>query len=290
MTAYFRDPHVVSLRYRIERSEGVTFGDDIGPIERELDAFRLSVTHETATAHMKEHYATERGAREVVERYLRPWEIYEAVRPMGTGVKFSFLEAEIVDRDPPPIYATARAAPTIGSHAWAEVVRELRFPDLPEAFAVSSAVEVMWTLYERYLKGRDRLLPMAYTCLTRFRYGSGGNKEAASRYHVSRNVLNKLGRLSSESGDETTARKWVSGRPPQPLSDREKEWVEDAVSTHLQSRAVCLQSRRRVAEDHNEALAGVVVSSNGLIDRSALKVFLERPFPWSCIKPEQWGS
>jgi hypothetical protein len=32
------------------------------------------------------------------------------------------------------------------------------------------------------------------------------------------------------------------------------------------------------------------VSSNGLIDRSALKVFLERPFPWSCIKPEQWGS
>jgi hypothetical protein len=42
-------------------------------------------------------------------------------------------------------------------------------------------------------------------------------------------VLTKLRRLSSESGDETTSRKWVSGRPPQPLSDREKEWVEDAV-------------------------------------------------------------
>jgi hypothetical protein len=66
MTDYFRDPHVVSLRYRIEPSEGVTFGDDTGPMEREFDAFHLSVTHETATAHMKEHYATERGAREVV--------------------------------------------------------------------------------------------------------------------------------------------------------------------------------------------------------------------------------
>ena len=159
MTDYFRDPHVFSLRYRIEPSEDVTFGDDAGPMERELDAFRLSVTHETVTAHMKEHHATERGAREVVEEYLRPWQIYEAVRPMGTGVKFSFEEAKVVDRDPPRIYATARAAPTIGSHVWAEVVRELRFPDLPEAFAMSSDVEVMWTLYEGYLQGRDRLLP-----------------------------------------------------------------------------------------------------------------------------------
>jgi hypothetical protein len=229
MTTYFRDPHVVSLRYRIERSEGVTFGDDAGPMEREFDAFRLNVTHETATAHMKEHHATEDGAWEVVEGYLRAWEIYEAVRPMGTGVKFSFEEAEVVDRDPPRIYATARATSMIGSDARVEVVRELRFPDLPEAFAMSSDVEVMWTLYEGYLNGRDRLLPMAYTCVTRFKYGAGGNKDAASRYHVSKNVLEKLGRLSTTSGDETTARKWDSRHAHQPLTDREKEWVEDAV-------------------------------------------------------------
>jgi hypothetical protein len=41
--------------------------------------------------------------------------------------------------------------------------------------------------------------------------------------------------------------------------------------------------RRRVAEDHNEALAGVVVSSSGLIYQSALKGFLASPFPQSCI-------
>src|SRR5215217_8741584 len=162
MTDYFRDSHVVSLRYRIEPSEYVTFGDDTGSIEREFDAFRLSVTHETATAHMKDHHATEDGAREVVEGYLRPWEIYEAVRPMGTGVKFTFEEAEVVDRDPPPIYATVRAVPAIGSEAWAEVVRELHLPDLPEAFAMSSDVEVMWTLYEGYPQEREPLPSMAY--------------------------------------------------------------------------------------------------------------------------------
>jgi hypothetical protein len=229
MTDYFRDPHVVSLRYRIECSEGVTFGDDTGSIEREFDAFRLSVTHETATAHMKDHHATEDAAREVVEGYLRAWEIYEAVRPMGTGVKFSFEQAEVVDRDPPPLYTTARAVPMVGSDITVKVVCELRFPDFPEAFAMSSDVEVMWTLYKNYLQGRDRLLPMAYTCLTRFKYGAGNDKEAASRYRVSSKVLKKLSRLTTTSGDETTARKWVSGRPPQPLTDREKEWVEDAL-------------------------------------------------------------
>ena len=132
MTDYFRDPHVVSLRYRIEPSKSVSFGENDGPMKREFDAFRLSVTHETATAHMKDHHATEDGAREVVEGYVRAWEIYEAVRPMGTGVKFSFAEAEVVDRDPPRIYARARAIPTIGSDARVEVVRELRFPDLPK--------------------------------------------------------------------------------------------------------------------------------------------------------------
>jgi hypothetical protein len=229
MTDYFRDPHVVSLRYRIDRSEGVTFVNDTWPIEREFDAFRLRVTHETATAHMKDHHATEEGARDVVEGQLRAWEIYEAVRPMGTGMKFSFEEAEIVDRDPPPIYATVTALPMIGSDITVEVVRELRFPDLSEEFAMSSDVEVMWTLYEGYLQGRDRLLPMAYTCLTRFKYGAGNDKAVASRYRVSRNVLIKLRELSSTLGDETTARKWVSGRSPQPLTEREKAWIEDAL-------------------------------------------------------------
>src|SRR5215217_3862166 len=229
MTEYFRAPHVDSLRYRIDRPEGVTFGNDTWPIEQEFDAFRLSVTHETATAHMKDHHATEDGAREVVEGYLRPWEIYEAVRPMGTGVKFTFEEAEVVDRDPPPIYATARSILAIGSEAWAEVVRELHLPDLPEVFAMSSDVEVMWNRYEGYLQEREPLLSMAYFCLTRFRSGAGNNKEAASRYRVSKNVLDELGKLASRSGDDTTARKWDSRHAHQPLTDTEREWVEDAV-------------------------------------------------------------
>jgi hypothetical protein len=143
-------------------------------------------------------------------------------------VRFVFDEAEVIDRDPPSPGPTATV--TLVPTPTAEVrLLEERYPDPQEDFAVSLDVEVMWTLYEGYLQGRDRLLPMAYTCLTRFTYGAGRDNEAARRYRVSRKVLKELGRLSSTSGDEMTARKWVPGHVPQPLTDRETEWVEAAI-------------------------------------------------------------
>jgi hypothetical protein len=94
------DPHVVELRYRVQYSDGVAFDTDPLPIEREFDSFRLRVTDESATAEMKTHCATEDEAREVVEAFLRPWEILEAVQPGATGLRFLFEEAEVIDRDP----------------------------------------------------------------------------------------------------------------------------------------------------------------------------------------------
>jgi hypothetical protein len=221
------DPHVVELRYRVQYSDGVAFDTDPLPIEREFDSFRLRVTDESATAEMKTHCATEDEAREVVEAFLRPWEILEAVQPGATGLRFLFEEAEVIDRDPPPLYAEVSLVPI--PQADVRLIHELRFPKLPEEFAVSPDVEVMWRLYEDYVRGRDRLLPMAYTCLTRLAYSAGGNRqEAAKKYGISKKVLTKLATLST-SGDEATARKWVPGRSPQALKDQEIDWVESAV-------------------------------------------------------------
>jgi hypothetical protein len=222
-----RDPHVVELRYRVQYSDGVAFDTDLLPIEREFDSFRLRVTDEAATAEMKAHYGTEDEAREAVEAILCPWEIFEAVRPGGTGLRFLFEEAEVIDQDPPPFYVEASLVPI--PQADVRIVRELRFPELPREFAISPDVEVMWILYEGYLRGHDRLLPMAYTCLTRFTYSVGGDEQqAAKKYGISRKILTKLSSLSS-SGDEATARKWDHRRPPQALTDQEIDWVESAV-------------------------------------------------------------
>ena len=193
------DPHVVELRYRVQYSDGVAFDEDSLPIEREFDLFRLRVTDEAATAEMKAHFATEDEAREVVEAFLRPWEIFESVQPAPTGLRFLFEESEVIDRDPPPFYVEVSLLPTI--QADVRIVRELRFPKLPKEFAVSPDVEVMWSLYEAYVRGHDRLLPMAYTCLKRLTYSVGGDRqEAAEKYRISRKVLTKPSALST-SGD-----------------------------------------------------------------------------------------
>jgi hypothetical protein len=220
------DPHVVGLRYRVQYSGGVRFDEDSLPIERDFDLFRLRVTDEAATVEMKAHLA-EDEAREVVEAFLRPWEIFESVQPASTGLRFLFEESEVIDRDPPPFYVEVSLLPTI--QADVRIVRELPFPELPKEFAVSPDVEVMWSLYEAYVRGHDRLLPMAYTCLTRLTYSVGGDRqEAAEKYRISRKVLTRLSALST-SGDEATARKWVPSRSPQALTDEEIDWVESAV-------------------------------------------------------------
>ena len=74
-TWHMRDPHVVALRYHIEHSEELTSGDNPPPIERETAAFRMRLADGVATFQMKEHHSSEDSARQVVDEYLRPWEI-----------------------------------------------------------------------------------------------------------------------------------------------------------------------------------------------------------------------
>jgi hypothetical protein len=223
------DPHVVELRYRVQHSDSVELDTDTLPLEREFDSFRLRVTAEAVTAVMTAHYVTEEEARAAVEAVLYPWEIYEAVNPRATGLSFTFEECEMVDRDPPAFYIEASVEPTLRAEMGIQVVRAPQLPELSKEFAISPNVEVMWKLYEGYRQEHDRLLPMAYTCLTRFTYSVGGDKrQAAKKYGISRQVLTQLASLST-SGDEATARKWVPGRPPKPLTDYEFRWVEEAV-------------------------------------------------------------
>jgi hypothetical protein len=228
------EPRVVSLRYRLQGSDTVEFQNP-PPIERETGAFKLRLEDGVATAWLKEHHSSPDSARMVVEKYLSRWELYAALQYGGSpDVSFKYESAQVREPPQPPagapqIIPLSAATASVSATSATVHTTKTSYPYPPDDFALSDDVEVMWTRYEDYLQGHEPLLSMAYFCLTRFRSGAGHNKEAASRYRVSKNVLIKLGRLASTSGDETTPRKWDSGPPPQPLSDREKEWVENAV-------------------------------------------------------------
>jgi hypothetical protein len=168
------DPHIEKLVYHIETGDGLKFQDP-PPLVDENEAFRMTLEDGITTFSMKEHHTTEQSARGTVEGYLRAWELDVALQYDRSELRFIFDNAEIVDRDPPPppppgeprtVELSAIALGTSSAHATVQVLKT-KYPTPPTDFAADSDASTMWEQYQRYKQGRDRLLPMAYSCLTR---------------------------------------------------------------------------------------------------------------------------
>lgn len=171
------DPHVEVLVYHIETGEELNFQDP-PPIKDETDAFRMILEDGVATFSMKEHHPTEVGARRAVEGYMRAWELDVALQYDRSEMHFVFDRSEILDRDPPPppppgtnrvVELSGTAVSRSSAHAKLEVLKT-KYPPPPTDFVADTDARIMWEQYERYKEGRDRLLPMAFSCLTRLEH------------------------------------------------------------------------------------------------------------------------
>ena len=237
------DPHVEQLTYHIETGDGLNFQDP-PPVEVETDAFRMILDDGVATLSMREHHATEESARHAVEGYLRAWELDVALQYDSSELRFVFDESEIVDRDPPPppppgppriLTVSGIARGTSSASAQLQVLKR-EYPQPPCDFVVDTDAWAMWEQYERYKQGRDRLLPMAYSCLARLEHRArnhpaAGNKrtKAASMYRVAYEVLDKLGELTNTLGDEVEARKLSPQSQLRAPAAQEVRWMEAAL-------------------------------------------------------------
>jgi hypothetical protein len=83
------DPHVEELVYHIETGQGLNFQDP-PPLKDETDAFRMTLEDGVATFFMKEHYPTEKDARQAVEGYLQAWELDVALQYDSSELRFVF--------------------------------------------------------------------------------------------------------------------------------------------------------------------------------------------------------
>ena len=237
------DPHVEELVYHIETGEGLNFQDPL-PLEDETNAFRMTLEDGVATFFMKEHHPTEEDARQAVEGYLRAWELYVALEYDRSELRFVFDRPKIVDRDPPPplprgtpqTVELEAAAVAVGVASVNLVVHRRQYPRPPRDFVADPDSRAMWEQYERYKEGRDRLLPMAYSCLTRLQHRARnhpvkGNTRmrTASMYRVDYQVLDTLGRLTTTLGDEIEARKLGPQSEPRAPTAQEVKWIEAAL-------------------------------------------------------------
>ena len=228
-----RDPHVVSLTYVATPSETTSF-DKAAPIEGTIDQFRFRLAGGELRIEPTGHFGSIEEARLHVDRILESWEIDIALRFGNPELSFTYRTSEVVDRDPPPpgtrqivMVATAGELSLVGS-ATLHVSRT-RYPEPPTNFRASPDVLTLWKRYQGYRQGREPLPSMAYFCLTFLQASAGGRDNAAREFKISSSVLNRIGRLTSERGDEGTARKYAAIKSGAPLTPSETRWLEEAV-------------------------------------------------------------
>jgi len=231
------DPHVDSLVYRLEVGASLTFTN---PPAREVETnkFKMRLDDATLTISMKEHHPALDSARGSVAPFLRTWELDNALKYGPDAFRFIFVNAEVVDRNPPPPGSPQTfSAPSVGSALMlggAAVVQLglAEYPAPPSDFMVSPDVETLWYRYQMHRDGKESLSAMAYFCLTLLEWRAGGRGKAATTFGIDKPVLDKLGGLASSKGDEKTIRKFPRAGKPlhlQPHTPQERSWINDAV-------------------------------------------------------------
>jgi hypothetical protein len=244
-----KDPHVVSLEYKLETDDTLKF-DNPEPRGYDAASFTVRLSDGVLTATMKDHFATQEEAVEVVRPFLIAWELHHALEHGRREFRFKFMRSNIIDRKPTPgalddvvltstgLVAAAGFAPTL-------TVTRRHYPEPPPPdFVASPNVETLWDRYENYLLGREYLPAMGYFCLSVVEtlYGptpssgkapprktSQKRTRTATALNIEVAVFEKLGELTTERGDATMARKQEQGKPFRPLSGHEAAWVQAAL-------------------------------------------------------------
>jgi len=225
------DYHVVSLHYRLRTCDRVSYVNT-PPVEYKQEMVHMRLENGQLVCELKTHFSTEGEARTAIEPILRAWELETDVRGCIGELRFEFVRAEIVDRNPPPpgpshyVLVTGVESITVSGSANVSMhVAKNRYPSPPSTFHVTPNFESLWLRYRGYLEGREPLLAMGYFCFTFLKAIAGGNLKTMARHlGTDVDVLKKLSELTSTRGDRTTARK-VKMLTMQPLSATEANWI-----------------------------------------------------------------
>ena len=241
------NPHVVALHYRIDHGDTIDYSE-AEPFDREESRFRVRVEDRKVKFELKEHFATEKQAREALGEYIRAWE-FDATLKYGNSDSFRlvFEKAEITDRNPTP--GEFRLSGQLEIHVTDSVkltTMVRKYPPPPSDIALNPDAE---TMHQRFLgyRGRHEFLPsVAYFCLSMLedppvqQSSRGGKprskrKAAAEKFGIDEGVLNEIGHLSTSRG-EGEARKREG--TAQPMSPKERHFLDRALKAVI----------RRVAE------------------------------------------
>jgi hypothetical protein len=221
------DPHVVSLTYRIDHDDTITYAAP--PTEWNLDRFEVIASGREITLRLKEHYAEEGQAIAAVSTFIESWQNSVALSSSRREhFRLRFRRAEIVDRQPTPgvLHVHSARHEIKGGQVKLHLSRS-KFPE-PPATMFSADASALLDRYLRVKEGRAELPAAAYFCLTvlEMRRPPPQRKNAGKELCIDLDVLNTIGQLTNEAGgDQARKAKGVS----RPLTEAEGRWLEEAM-------------------------------------------------------------
>ena len=236
------DPHVEKLIYKLIVGENVDY-ERATPLSEETNDFIMKIIKNNVVFEMKTHCATLEEAKLVVKSYIKAWEIVIGLEYSPDELCFKFENAKIIDRKPFNGKGIIAAAGTFRLSATVNAtlqVKRKKYPSPPKDFIVSPLLERIYARYKEFRLGREKILPMGYLALNTIEnFAKEKSKEsnqqnkrelAAEYFKIDKEVLDYLGQLTSEHGDEMEARKsGVGGEFPKPLKPNETEWIDAAI-------------------------------------------------------------
>jgi len=203
--------------------------------ENEIARFRLE--SDQLRCELKVHVGTSEQARSLLDPIVRDWEIEVELGRSRGELRFVYENAEIIDRTPPTpgtirghVMVLQQGAYLVSTGNVSFHVTRKKYPDPPMGFHLTPDAESILLRFRGYQDGREPLLSMTYFCLTVVESAAAGpnhRSSAAKLFGIKKDVLHKLGNLTTNCGDRASARKAHSNS--RPLTDREREWIEATI-------------------------------------------------------------
>jgi hypothetical protein len=242
------DPHVDALHYCIRHTDAVDYSKAV-PLEYDkIPAFSVRIEDGNAKITMKEHFASIKAAREVVEPFLKTWELSWALDHPQEGAEFRYERASLVDRKSSPnVLSAEHISVGAGAMVLSSRVGRSKYPDPPSAMGWDTNVDVLFDRYRKFVEGRTTLSDAAYFCLTvleaipealtqskKKERKASPRKKAAAHFLIDVDVLAKIGELSSTKGG-ADARKGEGVY--EAFTAQERAWLKCALKVLLRRAA-----------------------------------------------------
>lgn len=232
------DPHVVSLRYQFSSEADSDKYDDAAPLKTTLGPFDVELADNTLIVRPRDHYPSANEAKEVLEPLLRSWESSALLQSGRYKIRFNYVSAEVIDRNPPPtdestVHLKASAGAYIVTGVSATLTRRMSaYPAPDPSFQASPLTDEFISRLKQFYDGREPLTSMANWVLTRLEKEYGNRDGIADTLNVSSNVINDLGKLAA-STDPQHGRK-AKGNAPSSLSPSDLKLIQTIVERLIQ--------------------------------------------------------